>query len=59
MLVYLRASATRMRRLAVEQPSAISPDLLRIADEIAADAATLESELVAAGLLSPATANEA
>ena len=57
-LKFLRDSEKRMREIAAQHPSGITPDLLRIADEIAADAAKLESELVAAGLIVPRGANE-
>jgi hypothetical protein len=55
-LRFLRESSQDMRGLAMTHPSKISADMLRIADEIAADAIKLEAELIEAGLL-PRPAN--
>jgi len=51
LLAFLQEAAVTLRRLAREQPSSISPELLRMADEIATEAAALEAELLDAGLL--------
>jgi hypothetical protein len=57
-LQFLRDSERRMREIAAQHPSAITPDLLRIANEIAADSAKLEAELIEAGLIAKRNANE-
>ena len=40
-----------LRRLAREHPSSISAELIKIADEIAAEASVLEADLLGSGLL--------
>lgn len=56
-LEYLKRSIERMRELAKVGSDKLSTDMLVIADQIAADAARLEAELIAAGYL-PKPANE-
>lgn len=50
-LAFLQEAATTLRRLARERPSSISIELLRLADQIAADAARLEAKMLDDGLL--------
>ena len=57
-LAFLQESATRLRQMARERPCSISANMIKIADDIARDAARLEAELVDAGLIDQPTANE-
>jgi hypothetical protein len=54
-LNYLRQAVKRMREIASARPDAIASDMLAMADEIAADVAALEPELIEAGYLSKRT----
>jgi hypothetical protein len=58
LLAVLQEAAVKLRQLARERSSSLSPELLRMADEIAADAATLEAELLDAGLLDAGLASQ-
>ena len=57
-LAFLQVSAAKMRRLAHDRPSTVSSELIRLADEIAIEAAKLEAELIGAGLVVPPAANQ-
>ena len=48
-LDYLKRSVDRLRELAPSNPAKIGVQLLRIADELAAEAAALEAEISEAG----------
>jgi hypothetical protein len=50
-LAFLQETTTKLHKLAREHPSAISPEMLRIGDELAHESAKLESELLKEGLL--------
>jgi hypothetical protein len=50
-LTYLKRSVLRLRELAAASHSELAAQMLLIADEIANDAARLETELVAGGYL--------
>jgi hypothetical protein len=50
-LAFLQESASKLRQMARERPSSISPEMMRIADDIAHEASRLEAELMDAGLL--------
>jgi hypothetical protein len=57
-LSFLQESATTLRQMARDRPSSISPDMIRIANEIAHAAAKLEAELIDAELIAPPPANQ-
>lgn len=57
-LQFLKDSARRIREIATANPSKVTADLLRIADEIEADAANLEAELIEAGVIPKPPANQ-
>jgi hypothetical protein len=57
-LQFLEETALRMRRLAIDRPSSITADMLRIAADIAHEAALLEVELLDAGQMAEPPANE-
>lgn len=50
-LAFLQETTAKLHQLARELPSAVSPEMLRIADEIAHESAKLEAELLKEGLL--------
>lgn len=50
-LAFLQEMAARLHKLARENGGPISPEMLRIADEIARETAKIEVELLDAGLL--------
>ncbi len=56
-LDYLKESIERMRKAAKDDPSQLGECLRTVAEEIAADTAKLEGDLMAAGHL-PKAANE-
>jgi hypothetical protein len=45
-LAFLQESASKLRQMARERPSSISPEMMRIADDIAHEASRLEAELM-------------
>lgn len=55
---FLLASSKRVREIAATHPSKISHDLLRLAEDIEADAANLEAELIEARLIRKPPANQ-
>ena len=57
-LAFLQETSLMLRKLARERASLISPEMIRVADEIARDAANLEAELLDTGLLTPDAANK-
>ena len=57
-LQFLEETALRMRRLAIDRSSSITADMLRIAADIAHEAALLEVELLDAGQMAEPPANE-
>ena len=57
-LAFLQKTSVTLRKLARERASPVSPEMIRIADEIAHEAAKLEAELIDAELLTPRVANE-
>lgn len=50
-LAYLQETTAKLHKLARERPTAISSEMIRLADEIARESAKLESELLGEGLL--------
>lgn len=57
-LDYIRRSVERLRGLAKAKSDNLSSEMLAIADQISADAAKLEAELIAAGYILPKPANQ-
>jgi hypothetical protein len=57
-LAFLEKTSVTLRQLARESGTVLSPEMLRIADELAHEAGHLEAALIAAGLLTPPVANE-
>jgi len=58
-LDYLKNSVQRMRERAEHDAGQLGDTLRQAADDIAADIAKLEAELIAAGYITPKPANEA
>lgn len=62
-LAFLHETSAKLHKLAREHPTVISPEMLKLADELARQSAKLESELLHEGLLdarlaAPKAANE-
>lgn len=57
-LNYIKRSVERLRDLAKAKSDNLSSEMLAIADQISADAAKLEAELIAAGYILPKPANQ-